>query len=101
MRAPWKEAQTLQQAAAALLFRLNAKPINPNTIKTAPATIIQCGYCIPMLNSDVSFLHLPPRLDQPNEYDSHNTPTRNAAAQIQISSATFFSAGPDLRCRRI
>jgi hypothetical protein len=46
MRAPWKEAQTLQQAAAALLFRLNAKPINPNTIKTAPATIIQCGYCI-------------------------------------------------------
>src|SRR6266481_7297463 len=26
------------------LFLLNAKPINPSTTKTAPATIIQCGY---------------------------------------------------------
>jgi hypothetical protein len=26
------------------LFWLNAKPVNPSTTKTAPATIIQCGY---------------------------------------------------------
>src|ERR1017187_3440512 len=31
---------------APFLFWLNAKPINPSTTKTAPATINQCGYCI-------------------------------------------------------
>src|ERR1035441_9602053 len=33
-------------SSTAFLFRLNAKPINPSSTKTAPATINQCGYCI-------------------------------------------------------
>jgi hypothetical protein len=33
-------------SSSTFLFWLNAKPINPNTTKTAPATIIQCGNCI-------------------------------------------------------
>src|SRR5258708_32321250 len=42
----------------------NAKPINPTTTKTAPATINQCAYCIAEPPSRSSFLHLQPDLDQ-------------------------------------
>jgi hypothetical protein len=36
----------LGSSTGPFLFWRNAKPINPSTTKTAPATINQCGYCI-------------------------------------------------------
>src|SRR6267378_3633573 len=46
----------------------SAKPINPSTTKTAPATINQCAYCIAEPPSCSSFLHLEPELDQAANY---------------------------------
>jgi hypothetical protein len=49
--------------AQPLLFWRNAKPINPSTTKTAPATINQCGYSIAESIRHFPFAFRPPHLD--------------------------------------
>jgi hypothetical protein len=72
-------------------FLRNAKPTNPTTTKAAPATIIQCGYCI----AEPYRPQPSKRVRQPTQIkiaDGQRVKEANSAGPIGLRSASFEKA---------